>query len=427
MTGRSPPYSRYHARMNEHPPPFDVLIAGSGLVGGSLACALDRIGVRVALAEAAPLPNTGTPAAPPGFDDRNLALALATINALQALGVRPLIETAPAPIRHIHVSSRGDFGAVRLDAGERGLDRFGETVVARMLGAALESRLSSLERLTQFRPARVAAVDTEPDRITATLHTPEGERRVAARLLVIADGTDSSLRTLLGIGAQTHDYRQTLFVAVTQADAAPPDTAFERFTPDGPVALLPLSGRRLGSVLTVNRDDAQAIAALDDAGYLTVLQERFGWRCGRFRKVGKRSAYPLRKVIAERLIAPRAVLAGNAAQTLHPIGAQGFNLGLRDALTLADVLEETLRHHGDIGGEAMLAEYARRRHADRAETLAGSDGLARLFSNTFAPLRLARAAAMVALDRMPHLSDGLVAAAMGFHGEVPALARAVHP
>ncbi|MEZ5543883.1 MAG: 2-octaprenyl-6-methoxyphenyl hydroxylase [Lysobacteraceae bacterium] len=409
--------------MIAHPQPFDVLIAGAGLVGGSLACALDRLGLSVALAEAAPLPKANASAAPPGFDDRNLALALATINALQTLGVRPLIDTAPAPIRHIHVSSRGDFGTVQFSAKERGLDRFGETVVARMLGAALESRLAALEHLTQFRPARVAAIETETNRITATLHTPEGERRVAARLLVAADGTDSSLRTLLGIGAQTHDYRQTLFVAVTQADAAPPDTAYERFTPDGPVALLPLSGHRLGSVLTVNHDDAPTITELDDAGYLAVLQERFGWRCGRFLKVGKRSSYPLRKVIAERLIAPRAVLAGNAAQTLHPIGAQGFNLGLRDALTIADVLEETLRRQGDIGGEAMLAEVARRRHVDRTQTLSGSDGLARLFSNTFAPLRLTRAAAMVALGRLPYLSDGIISAAMGFHGETPSLAR----
>lgn len=412
--------------MNEHLQPFDVLIVGSGLVGASLACALDRLDLRVALVESTPPPTSNVHAAPPGFDDRNLALALATINALQTLGVRPLIDATPAPIRHIHVSSRGDFGTVRLSANERGVDRFGETVVARMLGAALESRLSSLERLVPLRPARVTAVETERDRITATLHTAEGERRLSARLLVAADGTDSSLRTLLGIAAQSHDYQQTLFVAVTQADAAPADTAFERFTPEGPVALLPLSGNRLGSVLTVNREDAPVIAALDDSGYLSVLQERFGWRCGRFRKVGKRSAYPLRKVVAERLTAPRAVLAGNAAQTLHPIGAQGFNLGLRDALTLADVLEETLRSHDEIGGEEMLAEYVRRRHVDRTETLAGSDGLARLFSNTFAPLRLIRSMGMVMLDRTAHLSDGLVAAAMGFHGDVPTLARDIH-
>jgi 2-octaprenyl-6-methoxyphenol hydroxylase len=412
--------------MNEQLPPFDVLIVGSGLVGASLACALDRLDLRVALVESMPLPTSNLHAVPPGFDDRNLALALATVNALQTLGVRPLIEATPAPICHIHVSSRGDFGTVRLSASERGLDRFGETVVARMLGAALESRLASLKRLVQFRPARVTAIETETDHITATLHTAEGERRVSARLLVAADGTDSSLRTRLGIGAESHDYQQTLFVAVTQADAAPADTAFERFTPDGPVALLPLSGSRLGSVLTVNREEAPTIAALDDAGYLAVLQERFGWRCGRFRKVGRRSAYPLRKVVAERLTAPRAVLAGNAAQTLHPIGAQGFNLGLRDALTLADVLQETLHANGEIGGEEMLAEYVRRRHADRSETLAGSDGLARLFSNTFPPLRLMRSAAMVMLDRTPHLSAGLVASAMGFHGDVPSLARDVH-
>ena len=392
----------------------DVLIVGGGLVGSSLACALEGAGLRVALAEATP----PAIAAPPSFDERNLALARASVNALAALGVWRHVASPPAPIRHIHVSSRGDFGAVRLDAPARGLDAFGHVVVARELGQALETRLTELRDTTRLRPVRVGNIDIQPDGVHASIEGDGAATPLRARLLVAADGTESALRTALGIGVDVHDYAQTLFVAVVQAGKAPADTAYERFTPDGPVALLPLGGGRLGSVCTVPAEQADSVAALDDAGYLALLQQRFGWRAGRFSRVGKRSAYRMRKVTAQRLVAPRAVVIGNAAQTLHPIGAQGFNLGLRDALTLAELITRAHAEGGDIASPDLLAAYAARRAPDREATLAMSDGLVRLFSNTFAPLRLLRSAGFVALDRVPGLADGLVASAMGFGHDV---------
>ncbi len=397
----------------------DVLIVGGGLVGSSLACALDGHGLDVMLAEATPQRT----AAPPSFDERNLALAAASINALSALGVWRHIASTPAPIRHIHVSSQGDFGTVRLDAQPRGLDRFGAVVVARELGAALEARLAELHALQHVRPARVTDVSSSDEGIEARLETPDGERRVRARLLVAADGTDSMLRTALGIDADVHDYAQTLFVSVVTAGKAPADTAYERFTSEGPMALLPLSGGRLGSVCTVPSTRAEEVAALDDDGYRELLQQGFGWRVGRFGRVGRRSAYPLRKVVAERLTAARAVLVGNAAQSLHPIGAQGFNLGLRDALTLAEVVASAYRDGRDIGGDDVLEQHVNRRLPDREETLALSHGLVQVFGNSFAPLRLLRSAGMVALDRVPGLNDRLVADAMGFGRDVSQLAR----
>ena len=399
----------------------DVLIVGGGLVGSSLACALDGHGLDVVLAEAAP---RGTAAAP-SFDERNLALAAASINALSALGVWRHIVSEPAPIRHIHVSSQGDFGSVRLDAKQRGLDRFGAVVVARELGAALEARLEELHALQHVRPARVTDISSSDEGVEALLETPDGERRVRTRLLVAADGTDSMLRTALGIDADVHDYAQTLFVSVVTAGKAPADTAYERFTSEGPMALLPLAGNRLGSVCTVPSAQAERVAALDDEDYGELLQERFGWRVGRFGRIGRRSAYPLRKVVSQQLTAPRAVLVGNAAQSLHPIGAQGFNLGLRDALTLAEVVIAAHRDGRDIGSDEVLEQHVKRRLPDRDETLAMSHGLVRIFGNTFAPLRLLRSAGMVALDRVPGLSDRLVAESMGFGRDVSQLAREV--
>jgi 2-octaprenyl-6-methoxyphenol hydroxylase len=401
-------------------PDFDVLIVGGGLVGASLACALEDSGLRVAMAEA----SAGQAAAAPSFDERNLALARASRNALAALGVWPLIASPPSPIERIHVSSRGDFGAVRLVAAEQGLDSFGSVVVARELGAALEARLAQLRSLTRFRPARLAALRDAGDAAVATLQEAGGTREVSARVVVGADGTESEVRALLGIGAVREDYAQTLFVCTVQADGGATQTAYERFTECGPVAMLPLGADRYGSICTVAAADAARVAALGDEDYRDFLQERFGWRVGRLQRVGKRSRYALHRVCAESLVAPRAVLVGNAAQTLHPIGAQGFNHGLRDALTLAEEFAAAHRGGRDPGNADVLARHASRRAADRDATLEFSDGLVKIFANRSGLLRAMRSLGLLAVDRMPGLAAGLATGAMGYRGDVPALARA---
>jgi 2-octaprenyl-6-methoxyphenol hydroxylase len=401
----------------------DILIVGGGLVGASLACALHGSGLRVALVEASA---GGQSAHPPSFDERNLALARASCNALTALGVWRHLASPPSPIERIHVSSRGDFGALRLVAAERGLDTFGAVVIARELGAALEARLDQLHDLGRWRATRVTDLQTHPDRIVARLERDGVSQIVATRLLVAADGTESGLRAQLGIAVERHDYEQTLFVATVQPERAHAQTAYERFTETGPVALLPRAEGLCGSICTVARADAAQVRAFTDAQYRELLQQRFGWRLGRFGRVGRRSDYALQRVVAERLIAPRAVLVGNAAQTIHPIGAQGFNLGLRDALILAEAAIAAQRVHADPGAVAVLEGYAQRRRADREATLAFSDGLVRLFANRFAPLRMMRSLGMLALQAVPGLNDGLVAGAMGFRGETPALAFSTH-
>lgn len=398
----------------------DVLIAGGGLVGNSLACALEGSGLRCVLVEASALEQ-----APPSFDERNLALARASVNALSALGVWRHLAAPAGRIGQILVSSQGDFGNVHLDASARGLSSFGQVVSARALGQALEARVAQLHATRQLRPARVAAIASVPGGMQARIETAHGVQSLQTRLLVAADGSESSLRSALGIGVRRHDYGQTLFVAVLQASAAPPETAYERFTPQGPVALLPLGDGRLGSVCTVPAAQAQAVAAQDEAAYLDYFQQRFGWRVGRFLRAGRRSAHALKQCVAERLHAPRAVLIGNAAQTLHPIGAQGFNLGLRDALSLAEVVRAAHAAGQDIGAASTLGAHAARRLPDREATLALSDGLVRLFANPFAPLRLLRSLGLVALDRFPILADGLVTEAMGLGADVSGWAREV--
>ena len=393
----------------------DVVIVGGGLVGASLAIALARQGVEVGLVEAAPAGQM-----PAVFDQRNLSFAAATVNALTALGVMQQLRTPTGPIRRIHISRQGDFGRVRLEAQDYGRATFGQVVVARDFGEALEARLDGLSGLTRYRPARfVGFAPDEAGHRALRIADAEGERTLHARLVVAADGTRSAVREALGIGVDEHDYGQTLFVARVRATQAPDGTAYERLGDDGPTALLPRGDRHWGVVHGVAREQAETVAALDDAAWLARLQRAVGWRIGRLVASGERSAYPIARVVAQRLVADRAVVLGNAAQTIHPIGAQGFNLGLRDALTLA----EEIARGDDPGATSRLAAYAARRREDRERTLAFSDGLARLTANPSPLLKPVRSAGLVAMEAQPSLQAFLVGGAMGFRGDVPALCR----
>ncbi|ENB4190254.1 2-octaprenyl-6-methoxyphenyl hydroxylase [Stenotrophomonas maltophilia] len=393
----------------------DVLIVGGGLVGASLAIALDRLGRDVGLLEASPAGEL-----PAVFDQRNLSFAAATVNALTALGVTQKLAMAPGPIRRIHVSRAGDFGRVQLEAADYDRPWFGQVVVARDFGQALEARLQELPRLRRYRPMRFLGLGEVVDGYRQVRVADEaGERVLLARLVVGADGTTSGVRGALGIEVDRHDFQQTLFVARVRSQRAPDGTAWERFTDTGPTALLPRGDRHFGTVHGVARDQADAVMALDDAAWLQRLQNAIGWRAGRLLESGPRSAYPLIQVLARALAGERTVLLGNAAQTIHPLGAQGFNLGLRDALTLAELLEDA---HEDAGSDALLQAYVARREEDRRQTVAFSGGLARLTSNPAPLMRPLRSLGLVAAQRAS-VQSMLVGGAMGFRGEVPRLCR----
>src|SRR5690554_6703109 len=262
----------------------DVLIVGGGLVGASLAIALDGLGLDVAQVEAA-----APGSLPPVFDQRNLSFADATVNALTALGVLAELRVPPGPIRRIHVSRAGDFGRVLMEASEYGRDAFGQVVVASDFGHALEARLARVQGLTRYRPARFLGCSDGGDRREVRVACEDGERTLRARLLVGADGATSGVRGALGIAADEHDYGQTLLVARVRASRAPDGTAWERFTAHGPTALLPRGDRHYGVVHGVGRGQAAAAMALDEAGYLARIQAAFGWRAGRFLSAGPRS------------------------------------------------------------------------------------------------------------------------------------------
>lgn len=405
----------------------DVAIVGGGMVGASLALALAGTPLTVALVESV---DPRAARAQPSFDDRTTALGNGTRRILEALGLWGAIRPEASPIRVIHVSDAGRFGFARLEAAQQRVEAFGYVVVNRVLGRALWNALGESPRVLACLPARAGggAVDAATREIVLESTDPAVPRRLRARLVVAADGAQSSLRAALGIEARLEDYGQVAVIANVATDRAHDGVAYERFTANGPIALLPLASGDWGLVWTMTPSRAAESLAWDDGRFLAELQAAFGWRAGRFTRVGRRASYPLQLTRAAQTIADRAVLIGNAAQSLHPVAGQGFNLGLRDAATLAELLADGLAASGgsssfDAGAPAVLEEFARRRAEDRDGVTRFTDGLVRLFGDHRPGFGLARDLGLLLFDLSPTAKAALSRVSWGFAGRTPRLAR----
>lgn len=402
------------------PADCDVAIVGGGMVGASLALALAGLPLRVVVVEAVP-PEAD---AQPSFDARTIALSNGTRRIFQGLGAWDEIARGATPIRRIHVSDRGRFGTARLDAAEQDLPALGYVVENRHVGAALWRRLRAAGRTTLLSPATVTDLATEDDRVRLTLSgAGAGATTLTARLVVAADGAHSIVRRRSNVDAERWDYGQTAVIANVVTERFHEHTAYERFTDTGPIAILPIADGRCVCIWTHAPEAAKETLALDDATFLARLQERFGWRLGRFLKVGQRLSYPLALTRSDALEAPRVAIIGNAAQGLHPIAGQGFNLGLRDAATLAEVIADGLAAGGDPGDPDVLARHAAWRAQDRGALVAFTDGLVRVFGSPFAPVRAARTLGLLAFDVSPFAKASLSKLSLGFAGRLPRLAR----
>jgi 2-octaprenyl-6-methoxyphenol hydroxylase len=406
----------------------DVAIVGGGMVGASLALALRGLGVDVVLVEGV-APGSG---AQPSFDDRTTALGNASRRIFESLGVWGDIAPQAAGIRTIHVSDAGRFGFARLRAEEQGVEAFGYVVANRVIGTALWGRLSALsaEGIVVRVPARAEDIEVSADGATFTLVAGVGDpavgdglvrERVEARLLVAADGAHSAVRTAAAIDADVEDYDQVAIVANVAADHPHDGTAYERFTATGPLAVLPVYDGSYGVIWSCRPADAAGVLALDDASYLRELQARFGWRAGRFVRVGRRVSYPLKLTRAVETTATRTVLIGNAAQALHPVAGQGFNLGLRDAAMLAEVLANAAG--GDVGAPELLRRFADWRAADRGGVVRFTDGLVKLFGSSRPGAGILRNLGLLMFDLAPPAKSALARVSAGFGGPTPRLAR----
>ncbi len=389
------------------PEKVDIAIVGGGLVGVSLALALKDSGFNVAVIEAF------TPTAPdhPAYDDRTLVLNPVSCQVLSRLGIGDALEQHGVPITSIHVSDRGRFGRVLLEADQHGLDWFGRVIEAWRLGQALLQLAQDCSQIHWLSPVRLDSIKSRDGNIELSL---DGHGAITTRLLVGADGASSKVRDLLSLPATRHDYQQTAVICNATPGKAHQGRAYERFTTTGPLALLPQAGQRVGVVWTVSDQQAEDLLKMDDADFMARLQQRFGYRLGYFQRVGERTSYPLKLVRSDTNTAHRSVLIGNASHTIHPISAQGFNLGLRDAAALA----ECLQGQHDPGEAAVLQAYQQQRQADQDDTVRYTDTLARLYSNTSTTGRLLRTGGLLVHQFVPSLQRRLVLNAMGYRQHV---------
>lgn len=409
--------------VNGEPEDFDLAISGGGLVGASLALAVAPLGLRIAVIEAVP-PGGGEH---PSFDERTTALANGSARVFRGLGVWRDMEREATPIRRIHVSEQGRLGVARIDAEEQGLEALGHVVPNRVMGAALWEALRRAPGVRVIAPARAVATALDPSARTLRVeHADGGTLEMRARLVVAADGARSAVREQAGISAEHWDYAQTAIISTMTTQRFHDHTAYERFTPDGPIAVLPLADGRCGIVWTRRPEEATRLLAVPDDVFLAELQSAFGFRLGRLLHAGVRHSYDLVLSRSRRHVADRLAVVGNAAQGLHPIAGQGFNLGLRDAASLAEVLADALAEgSSDVGGQALLATYAAWREQDRRRIVAFTDGLVRMFGSPLGLLRGLRSVGLLAFDSFPPAKGAMARLSVGAAGRVPRLARGV--
>ena len=391
------------------------------MVGASLACALGNQDLRIAIIEA----HNARLDTPASYDDRAIALSYGTAQIFRTLGCWQQLLAHVTPIKTIHVSDKGHVGITRLTHQEENVDALGYVITARTLGQTLYQLMEDYQNVDLISPARVTQIDFADDYAGAQYSMNDDDRMqsVNARLIVAADGGNSSVRQLMDIDARQYDYQQTAVTANVSTSRPHNNVAYERFTRHGPLAVLPMEDNRCSLVWTWPTDSVQQVMEMSDHEFLQQLQKTFGNRLGEFTQVGKRQSYPLRLIKADTQVKRRLALIGNAAHTLHPIAGQGFNLGMRDVAALAQVIVDEHNAGRDIGLLRALQPYQQWRQQDHRRIIGFTDNLVRIFSNRFTPLALARNIGLVATDITPSLKHLLAKHTMGMAGKLPKLVR----
>ncbi|WON77940.1 2-octaprenyl-6-methoxyphenyl hydroxylase [Serratia sp. UGAL515B_01] len=389
---------------------MSVIIVGGGMAGATLALAISSLTqgkVVVDLVEAAQ-PNDGTH---PGYDGRAIALAHGTCQQLARIGVWPALRDCATAITHVHVSDRGHAGFVNLHAQDYQVEALGQVIELFDAGQRLFALLEKAPGIRLHCPAKVLNVLRTANHADVQL---DNGHYLRGQLLVAADGSRSALAQACNIKWQQSDYAHFATIANVTTAQAPQGRAFERFTHHGPLALLPMSHGRSSLVWCHAREDREQIDGWNDQLFLSQLQQAFGWRLGKILKVGKRHSYPLSLLKANQHASHRLALVGNAAQTLHPIAGQGFNLGLRDVMSLAEILAKAAQAGIDLGTYPLLSRYQQRRQQDQQATVGVTDGLIRLFANGYAPLVAGRNLGLMAMEQLPAVRDAFAKRTLGW-------------
>ncbi|KIF55051.1 2-octaprenyl-6-methoxyphenyl hydroxylase [Vibrio owensii] len=385
---------------------YDVVIAGGAMAGATLALAIDRLS-KGALQIAVVEPFKAQSDQHPGFDSRSIALSYGTVNILRHLQLWSAIEPCATPIEHIHVSDRSHAGMTEITKHEVGVEALGYVVELADVGRVYQELLDKSEAITLFCPDSVANIEREQDK--AHIELSSGEK-LEAKLLVAADGAVSQCCQQIGLELSEHDFDQVAVIANIVTQEPHQGRAFERFTENGPVALLPMSDNRMSLVWCLRPEEAQTVVSLSDVEFLERLQNDFGWRLGAMQKVGQRASYPLLLRHRKQNISHRFAIVGNAAQTLHPIAGQGFNLGIRDVASLA---EEVVKQTEDAGRYQGLMRFSQRREDDRSETIWLTSSLVHIFSNDLPAMRIGRNLALATMDNLSTFKQPLLRHTLG--------------
>ncbi|MEJ5113437.1 2-octaprenyl-6-methoxyphenyl hydroxylase [Erwinia billingiae] len=389
---------------------MSIVIAGGGMAGATLALAISHLTqgqVPVTLVEATEPASRSHP----GFDGRAIALAAGTCQQLAAINLWPYLKDCATAITHVHVSDRGHASFVSLDAADHGISALGQVVELHDIGQRLFTLLKKAPGVRVCCPAKVTNVVRNQQDVQVTLSNGE---TLPAQLLVAADGSRSSVAASCGVQWQSQDYQQVAVIANVATQQPHLGRAYERFTEHGPLALLPMSAGRSSLVWCHPLGDKARIDGWSDRQFIHQLQQAFGWRLGRITQVGQRHSYPLQLQAASQHVSHRLALVGNAAQTLHPIAGQGFNLGLRDVMSLAETVAASWRAAEDVGSYATLQRYQQRRQPDAAATIGITDTLVRLFANRYTPLVAGRSLGLMAMDSLPLVRNLLAERTLGW-------------
>lgn len=386
----------------------EVLIAGGGPVGLMLALGLAQKGIAVVMAE--PLPLAATPEeARNAFDGRVLALSYGSRKILERLGVWEALRPLVTPIEHVHVSQKGYLGLTLLHAEEVGVPALGYSVQSNDLGKVLWQAVQACNAIKVLCPARLVDFSQDEQRVLATVQAADKTLTVQSRLIVGADGTESQVRKVLGLEMQQKSYHAFGVIAQMTTREHPQGWSFERFTEEGPVALLPMQGHRHKAVLVCPEEALDAVMALDDAAFMALFASKMGERLGGFCGVSARVAYPLKETYVPQMTQGRALLMGNASHTQHPVAAQGLNLGIRDI----DAFLQGLHAMQDPGERTFLEAYAKARAEDHENVMGMTDSLIQVFQHTSPLVGHLRGIGLMALQAMPNLRRRFARFAMG--------------
>lgn len=397
---------------------FDLLIIGGGMVGASLACALGDSPLRIGVVESHPA-RREWPA--DEYDIRVSAITRATEKVFQMVGGwEGMVARRVTSYETMRVWDAGGSGAIEFAAADLGEPNLGHIIENRVILAALLERMAQFRNIELLCPAQVAGL--ERTATAATLTLADG-RQLTARLIVGADGANSWVRQQAGITTTGWPYEQTAVVATIKTAKHHHGVAWQRFMPEGPLALLPMPEGLSSLVWSTTPERAATLLALDESPFLAELQQAFGERLGAMEATGPRGAFPLLLRHANRYCDERLVLVGNAAHAIHPLAGQGLNLGVSDIAALAEVLLTAHREKREIGERAVLRRYERWRKADNVTVMAAMDGLQRLFCNDIAPLKALRGMALTLADRSGPAKGLMMRRALGLSGDLPRLAR----